>query len=109
MNFNKMPEMIKDWQQDFLALKVKKSYCGGISKKEYEREIKKGIVQAFNNDTAKLLPQKELWWKCLQIHTLSDVDLNVDDFVYYKEKKYIVIGKIKYLSSGYNEFHIKEV
>lgn len=67
-----------------------------------------GVVRPPGDKDLKILPEGTWAWEWLQIHCLPDVELNTNQFVTYKEKRYKVMAKKDWTEYGYIRYTLLE-
>lgn len=64
-----------------------------------------GVVRPPSDKDLKILPEGTWAWEWLQIHCLPNVELNTNQFVIYKEKRYKVMAKRIGQNTGISDTH----
>lgn len=67
-----------------------------------------GVVRPPSDKDLKILPEGTWAWEWLQIHCLPNVELNTNQFVIYKEKRYKVMAKKDWTEYGYIRYTLLE-
>ena len=67
-----------------------------------------GVVRPPSDKDLKILPEGTWAWEWLQIHCLPDVQLDTNQFVSYKGKKYTVMAKKDWTEYGYIRYTLLE-
>lgn len=67
-----------------------------------------GVVRPPIDKDLKILPEGTWAWEWLQIHCLPNVELNTNQFVIYKEKRYKVMAKKDWTEYGYIRYTLLE-
>jgi len=68
----------------------------------------KATKQPFTEQQLQLKPEGQRGWRWFTIHTLSNLNLQLDDIVVLWTTKYRVMGKYDYSEYGYYEYHVVE-
>ena len=96
------------WFLPLTFKKIAQSNVGGRLKEEVTDVNTMGVVQPFSPKMAKTLPEGVYYWEYLQVHCLPDVELELDSYIIYEDKRYKVEAKLDYSKYGYVEYHITE-
>ena len=67
-----------------------------------------GVVRPPSDKDLKILPEGTWAWEWLQIHCLPNVELNTNQLVIYKEKRYKVMAKKDWTEYGYIRYTLLE-
>lgn len=68
----------------------------------------RGVVRPPSDKDLKILPEGTWAWEWLQIHCLPDVELDTNQFVVYKNKRYKVMAKKDWTEYGYIRYTLLE-
>ena len=104
-----MSDVITSWFLDISFYTVTRALQGADWVETTGTEIKtKGVVQPPSNEDLKILPEGTWGWKWQWVHCLPDLQLDVDQYIYYDGVKYKVMGKRDWSKYGYVEYHLLE-
>ena len=104
-----MANTITSWFLDVTFYTVSKKKQGALWVEDKDQEIKtKGVVQPPRDKDLKILPEGAWGWQWLMVHCLPDLDLEVNQFVYYDDVKYKVMAKKDWRKYGYIRYMLLE-
>lgn len=104
-----MSNTIVSWFLDITFYKVARTMQGAQWVEGKGSEIKtKGVVQPPRDKDLKILPEGTWNWQWLMVHCLPDLDLEVNQFIYYDNVKYKVMAKKDWSKYGYVRYMLLE-
>ena len=104
-----MSSTITSWFLDISFFTVARVLVGADWQEGQGDELKtKGVVQPPSNEDLKIMPEGTWSWKWLWVHCLPDLQLETNQFIYYDNVKYKVMGKRDWSKYGYVEYHLLE-
>lgn len=108
-----MAQTIQDWFQPVEFEVITRSLADDGDGVDWVSEtvtlIKtQGVVRPPSDKDLKILPEGTWAWEWLQIHCLPNVELNTNQFVIYKEKRYKVMAKKDWTEYGYIRYTLLE-
>lgn len=104
-----MSETIKGWFLDISFEYVTRTMQGAEWVTSEPITINtRGVVRPPSDKDLKILPEGTWAWEWLQLHCLSDVFLDTNQFVKYDDKLYKVMAKKDYSKYGYIRYTLLE-
>jgi len=73
-----------------------------------ERVQTQGVVQPPQTEDIEIQPEGIRNWEWLEIHCLPNFQVKINDFIFYKEKKYKVMKKENFADYGYMRYLVME-
>lgn len=104
-----MSNTITSWFLDISFYTVERTMQGAEWVESQGQELKtKGVVQPPRDKDLKILPEGSWAWTWLMVHCLPDLNLEVNQFIYYDGVKYKVMAKKDWTKYGYIRYMLLE-
>lgn len=104
-----MSATITGWFLDVVFYTVKRVMEGAEWVEVQGEELKtKGVVQPPRDKDLKILPEGTWGFEWLMVHCLPSLALEINQFIYYDNKKYKVMAKKDWSKYGYVRYMLLE-
>lgn len=110
-NYNNLPQMsetIKSWFLPMSFATVSYTKRGVDWIETLTTVDTEGVKQELRGKDLEIYPEGERAWNWIEIHCLPNLDLNVNEYVYYDNVKYKVRKTKKYKEYGFCIYHLQE-
>lgn len=102
---------LNGWESKLILVRITQSVVNDGLVQENAQQIEfSGVVQPLSPKQLLLKPEGERAWTWLQIHVMnnSPMNLNDNDRIMYRGRKYKIMARNDYTANGYMEYHAVE-
>ena len=107
-----MPKMglaFNGWQNTITLKIITQTVTNGLITQQEVTKTFKGVIQPLSPKEINLKPEGQRAFAWLQIHCFSgDLNLNVNDRIFYNNKTYKLMAILDYSLNNYIEYHLTE-
>ena len=108
MSIPKIQVALNGWESEIVLNKITTTIVDYEPVKTPQTITFNGVVQPLTAEALKLKPLDSRSWEWLMIHTRTQAEIETNDLIEYKGKKYKVMAKNDYSENGYYEYHLVE-
>ena len=107
-NLPNMSETIKDWFQPIVFGLVSTEIVNyrAVNAISYINTL--GVVQPAGNEEIELQDEGVRNWEWLEVHCLPNIQVKINEYIYYKNRKYKVKKRQDFEKYGYMRYVIME-
>lgn len=101
--------VLSTWSQKITIQKLEKTVVNGFAVEQYTKELSFiGVFQPYGDQSLDITPERQTTLRPSQLHSTTDLDLQLSDIVFVKGTQYRVINKGQYADYGYFSYSLIE-
>ena len=99
---------VRAWMQPFTFERITKTITNYQLVETKTTIAFTGVIAPLKQTDLEIKPEGQRNWKWLEVHSTTDLELALDDFVIWKTKRYRVMGRFDYEDYGYFRYELAE-